>query len=81
MTPFAIELARSQSAIGSLCLIDPNTVHIKGRGQKTMSAGGDISTLMRQEVELAKTEIRQPATEASKGAGMLRGAAVAGQRR
>lgn len=36
---------------------------------------GDISTLMRQEVELAKTELRQSATRASKGAGMLGGAA------
>ena len=36
----------------------------------------DISTLMRQEVELAKAEIRQSATKAGKGAGMLAGAGV-----
>jgi hypothetical protein len=38
----------------------------------------DLSTLMRQEVELAKAELRQSATRAGKGAGMLAGAGVAG---
>jgi hypothetical protein len=38
----------------------------------------DISTLMRQEVELAKAELRQSATRAGKGAGMFGGAGVAG---
>ena len=38
----------------------------------------DMSTLMRQEVELAKVELKQSATRAGKGAGMLAGAGVAG---
>jgi hypothetical protein len=38
----------------------------------------DMSTLMRQEVELAKVELRQSATRAGKGSGMLAGAGVAG---
>jgi hypothetical protein len=38
----------------------------------------DLSTLMRQEVELAKAEIRQSATRAGKGAGMLAGAGLGG---
>jgi Putative Actinobacterial Holin-X, holin superfamily III len=38
----------------------------------------DLSTLMRQEVELAKAEVKQSATRASKGGGMLAGAGVAG---
>jgi hypothetical protein len=38
----------------------------------------DISTLMRQEVELAKAEAKQSATKAGKGGGMLAGAGVAG---
>jgi hypothetical protein len=38
----------------------------------------DMSTLMRQEVELAKVEIKQSATRAGKGTGMLAGAGVAG---
>ena len=38
----------------------------------------DLSTLIRQETELAKAEMRQSATKAGKGAGMLGGAGVAG---
>ncbi|MET1035279.1 MAG: phage holin family protein [Arthrobacter sp.] len=38
----------------------------------------DLSTLVRQEVELAKAEVRESATSAGKGAGMLAGAGVAG---
>lgn len=38
----------------------------------------DLSTLIRQETELAKAELRQSATQAGKGAGMLGGAGVAG---
>ena len=43
---------------------------------------GDISTnfttLVRQEIDLAKTELKQEATTAGKGLGMLAGAAIAG---
>ena len=38
----------------------------------------DVSTLMRQEVELAKAELTQSAKRAGKGAGMYGGAGVAG---
>ena len=38
----------------------------------------DLSTLMRQELELAKAELQQSASRAGKGVGMLGGAAVAG---
>ncbi|WP_457965248.1 phage holin family protein [Arthrobacter sp. D1-29] len=38
----------------------------------------DLSTLMRQELELAKVELKQTATKAGKGSGMLAGAGVAG---
>ena len=37
----------------------------------------DFSTLVRQEVALAKAELKESATSAGKGAGMLSGAAVA----
>ncbi|WP_345763097.1 phage holin family protein [Diaminobutyricibacter sp. McL0608] len=37
----------------------------------------DISTLMRQEVELAKAEIRESAVRAGKGAGLMGGAGYA----
>jgi hypothetical protein len=36
----------------------------------------DLSTLMRQEVELAKAEVRQSAIRAGKGAGFLAGAGI-----
>ncbi len=39
---------------------------------------GDITQLFRQEIELAKTEIKQEAARAGKGAGLMSGAAVAG---
>lgn len=38
----------------------------------------DLSTLMKQELDLAKTEMKQEATKAGKGAGLLGGAGVAG---
>ena len=38
----------------------------------------DMSTLMRQEVELAKAELKQSAARVGKGSGMLAGAGVAG---
>jgi len=38
----------------------------------------DLSTLMRQEVELAKAELQQSAKRAGRGAGMFAGAGVAG---
>jgi hypothetical protein len=38
----------------------------------------DLSTLMRQELELAKAEAQQSAARAGKGAGLLGGAGVAG---
>ena len=37
----------------------------------------DLSTLIRQEMELAKAELRQTATRAGKGAGLLGGAGYA----
>lgn len=38
----------------------------------------DLSTLLRQEVELAKAEVRQSAQQAVKGSSMFAGAAMAG---
>jgi hypothetical protein len=38
----------------------------------------DLTTLIKQEMDLAKTEIKQEVTKASKGAGLLGGAGVAG---
>lgn len=47
-------------------------------GELLSDVTADLSTLMRQELELAKAEARQSATSAGKGAGMYAGAGVAG---
>ena len=47
-------------------------------GQLLSEVTSDLSTLLRQEVELAKAEVRQEATKAGKAAGMLGAAAFAG---
>jgi len=47
-------------------------------GELFSDVAADLSTLIRQETELAKAELRQSATRAGKGAGMLAGAGVSG---
>lgn len=47
-------------------------------GELVAEVSRDLSTLVRQEVELAKAEAKQSAQRAGKGAGMLAGAGVAG---
>ncbi|GIF43958.1 phage holin family protein [Actinoplanes xinjiangensis] len=47
-------------------------------GELIGNISDDLSQLFRQEVELAKAEIKQEATKAGKAAGMLGGAAFAG---
>lgn len=46
-------------------------------GELFAAVSQDLSTLMRQEVELAKSEVRQSATRAGAGIGLLGGAGVA----
>ncbi|SDR95527.1 Putative Holin-X, holin superfamily III [Friedmanniella luteola] len=47
-------------------------------GERLGNVTRDLSTLMRQEVALAKAEVSQSASKAGKGIGLLAGAAVAG---
>ena len=47
-------------------------------GELIGNISNDLSQLFRQEVELAKAELKQEATKAGKAAGMLSGAAFAG---
>ena len=47
-------------------------------GQLLGEISKDISTLMRQEVELAKTEVRESVSQAGKAGSKVGGAAVAG---
>jgi uncharacterized membrane protein YqjE len=48
-------------------------------GQIVGDVASDLSTLVRQELDLAKTEVKEEAGRAGKGAGLLAGAGVAGQ--
>jgi Putative Actinobacterial Holin-X, holin superfamily III len=67
---------------------DPDPIHgshdtyAKGEvgsiGALISDISADLSTLMRQEVALAKAEVKDSATKAGKGAGMLAGAGYAG---
>jgi Putative Actinobacterial Holin-X, holin superfamily III len=67
---------------------DPEPIHgshdtyAKGEvgsiGALISDISADLSTLMRQEVALAKAEVKDSATKAGKGAGMLAGAGYAG---
>ena len=47
-------------------------------GQIVGDLSTDLTTLVKQELELARTELKEEATKAGKGAGMLGGAGVAG---
>jgi hypothetical protein len=47
-------------------------------GELLSDVSRGLSTLLHQEVELAKAEVKDSATKAGKGAGMLSGAAMAG---
>jgi hypothetical protein len=62
--------------------VPPPAAHAKAEtsslGELLGDVTRDMSTLMRQEVELAKVELKQSATRAGKGSGMLAGAGVAG---
>jgi hypothetical protein len=60
----------------------PTPAHAKAEstslGELLGEVTQDLSTLIRQEVELAKVELKQSATRAGRGAGMFAGAGVAG---
>jgi hypothetical protein len=62
--------------------LPPTEAHVKAEtvplGELLSELTRDVSTLMRQEVELAKVELKESATKAGRGAGMLAGAAWAG---
>jgi len=56
----------------------PQTEDTRSLGELISGITNDLSTLVRQEVELAKAEATQSAKRAGKGAGMLGGAGFAG---
>ena len=57
---------------------EPADVADASVGELLSNVMKDVSTLVRQEVELAKAEVKAEAGKAAKGAGMLGGAGFAG---
>ena len=55
-----------------------DSIRAASLGELVATATRDLSALMRQEVELAKVEIKRDVAAAGKGAGMFGGAGVAG---
>ena len=53
-------------------------IETRSVGEIVGDIASDLSTLVRQELQLAKTELKTEATKAGKGAGLLGGAGVAG---
>jgi uncharacterized membrane protein YqjE len=56
----------------------PPSAPERSLGDIVSDVAADLSNLLKQEVDLAKTELKQEAAKAGKGAGMLGGAGVAG---
>jgi hypothetical protein len=56
----------------------PGGSETRSLGQIVSDISADMSTLIRQEMDLAKTEMKQEVAKVGKGAGMFGGAGVAG---
>ena len=56
----------------------PQAEQTRSVGEIVSAISSDLSALVRQELELAKIELKQEATTAAKGAGMFGGAGLAG---
>ena len=63
---------------GSTSMTATGSVDQRSLGDIVGDVTQDLSTLLKQEMELAKTELKQEMTKAGKGAGLLGGAGVAG---
>ncbi len=56
----------------------PSADETRSIGEILGDVSRNVTTLLRQEVELAKAEVKESTSKAGKGVGMLAGAAVAG---
>lgn len=56
----------------------PDPSETRSIGEILGDVSRNVTTLMRQEVELAKAELKETGSKAGKGVGMMAGAAVAG---
>ena len=66
------------TAVGSTGSSGPGAGDDRSLGQIVGDLSHDLTTLVKQELELARTELKEEAGKAGKGAGMLGGAGVAG---
>lgn len=67
----------TQSAHGASAAAEPDR-DPRSLGAIVGDLSNDLSTLVRQEMELARTELKQEVARTGKGAGMFGGAGVAG---
>lgn len=63
--------------------VDPTPTTVAGSDNRSLGEivgdiGADLTTLVKKELELARTELKEEATKAGKGVGLLGGAGVAG---
>jgi uncharacterized membrane protein YqjE len=73
--PTTTTTTTATSAVGSHV---PGVDDQRSLGQIVGDLSNDLTTLVKQELELARTELKEEAAKAGKGAGMLGGAGVAG---
>lgn len=81
--PRSVDLGAGSTPAGLEAGYDTDSAPRGGGDQRSLGeivsdVTGDLSRLFQQEVELAKTELKQELTKAGKGAGLLGGAGVAG---
>jgi uncharacterized membrane protein YqjE len=72
-----VSTAAGAGGLGEPAYEEPST-HTRSIGEIVGDISTDLSTLMRQELDLAKAEAKQEVTRLGKGAGMFGGAALAG---
>lgn len=75
---YPAEAFGSHSEAAGSHAVGPDDPSPRSLGELISEITTDLSTLMRQEVELAKAELTQSAKRAGKGAGMFGGAGFAG---
>ena len=79
--PSGVDPVMGAPVSGSTSVSAPTTVGAeddRSLGQIVGDLSNDVTTLVKQELELARTELKEEAAKAGKGAGMLGGAGVAG---
>ena len=63
---------------GASAVTGPGTGYTRSLGEIVSDLSTDLSTLMKQEVQLAKVELKEEVSKVGKGAGLLGGAGFAG---